>query len=61
MKPGTKVRVLRGTWAGQEGVIKEIKPSLPNYRNVMAMIGGVEVVLESGEEVALPKNNLKAI
>ena len=61
MKAGTKVRVLRGTWAGQEGVVKEIDTSLSNYRNVMTMIGGVEVELEGGKTVQLPKNNLEAI
>ncbi len=61
MKTGKKVRVLRGTWAGQEGVVKEINNSLPNYHNVMAMIGGVEVVLEGGKTVQLLKNNLEPI
>jgi len=60
MKAGTKVRVLRGTWAGQEGVVLPFDDGSP-FQLAMHLINAVEVKLESGETVQLPKNNLKPI
>lgn len=58
LQAGTKVRVLRGTWAGQEGVVQETDG---NYRTAMVMIKGAEVKLADGTVVQLPENNLECI
>jgi len=60
LKSGVKVQVLRGTWAGQAGVILPTKDNSP-FHATMKLIGGVQVELEGGKVVQLLENNLKPI
>ena len=58
LEPGSPVRIVRGLHLGGTGIVARI-PSRPQKLENGAISRGVEVRLESGEEVFVPQANLE--